>query len=194
MSSCIYPSYVGQAFVFSFYLPWLITLGLFAFQKRRDSKTGKYGVEFVVYLYGLWLSWGTLLVWILQSSFQVMRGNPYCPDQLSYAYPSMPAFCIASLFAYIVAFTYFWNEVLSELNWVIIIALLFGIPAIFVWFTFNTWSEVFVSMLVGFISSTAFVVIIRFFVMQHFPMLMAQRPWCWLEPVDTMSEMHEERN
>jgi hypothetical protein len=106
----------------------------------------------------------------------------------------MPAFCLGSLFAYIVAFTYLWNEVLSELNWVIIIAVLFGIPMIFVWFTFNVWWEVLVSTLLGIVTSVVFAVAVRFFFAEHFPMLMAQRPWCWLGPVDTLAEVHEEQD
>lgn len=185
----MYPSYAGQAFAAVFYVPWLITLGLFAFQRRRDPRTGEYGIEFIVYLYGLWLTWGTLLVWALQSSFRVMRNNPYCPDQVSYAYPSTPAFCLGSLFACIVGFTYLWNEVLSEVNWILIIGILFGIPMVFVWFTYNTWWEVLLSTLLGLVTGVVFVVVIRFFVVQHFEVMMKQRPWCWLGPIDTLAEI-----
>lgn len=192
--SCVYPSYAGQTFAYVLLTPWFISLGLFAFNIKRDRETGKWGVEFITYLYSLFLSWGTALVWIVQAAWSITRGNPYCPDQSVYAFPSTPAFCVGSLFVYVVAFSYFWNIVLSEGTWVIILTILVGVPMLFVWFTFNTVYEVLVSVLLGMVTTFVFVGVLRFFVARHIPMLVRQRPWVWFSAINTMSEIHEEES
>jgi hypothetical protein len=191
--SCIYPSYIGQAYAYTHLIPWIIPIGLFAFSIKRD-KSGKYGVEFIVYLYSTWLSWGALFLYIMQSAFRVMRHDPYCPDQTSLAYPSMEAFYTGSLVTYIILFTYLWNIPLAEMYWVVLFGLLALPPLILVWFTYNTVYEVLVSTLMGIAFTCVFLVAIRFFFVRYFNVLMKQRPWCWLSPVNTMTDENDDNN
>jgi hypothetical protein len=185
--SCIYPSYISQVYAYSHLIPWIVPLFLFAFSIRKD-KEGNWGFELVVYLYSALLSWGALLVYALQMSFNVLRGDPYCPDQMSFAYPSMEAFYTGAAVTYIVLFTYLWNAPLSEMYWVIVIAILGGPPLLFVWYTYNTLYEVIVSSLMGIFITVGFLVAVRFFWLEHLNMLVKQRPWSWLAAINTLSE------
>jgi hypothetical protein len=164
-----------------------VPLFLFAFSIKQD-KQGKWGVEFVVYLYSASLSWGALLLYELQMSFNVLRADPYCPDQLSLAYPSMEAYYTGAAMTYVILYTYLWNAPLSEVYWVIVIAILGGPAFIFVWYTYNTVYEVLVSSLLGIFMTTGFLVAVRFFWVRHFDMVIQQRPWCWGVPINTLSE------
>lgn len=185
--SCIYPSYVAQLYAYTHLIPWIVPLFLFAFSIRKD-KNGNWGFEFIVYLYSALLSWGALVLYALQMSFNVLRNDPYCPDQVSLAYPSMEAFYTGAAMTYIIMFTYLWNAPLSEMYWVIVIAILGGPSLIFVWYTYNTLYEVLVSSLMGIFMTGFFLVAVRFFWLEHFDILVKQRPWCWLAAINTLSE------
>jgi hypothetical protein len=178
--SCIYPSYVGQAYAYTHLIPWIVPLIILAFSWQRDRKTGHYRVELVTNLYSTWLSWGALWVWELQAAFQVMRHDPYCPDQVSAAFPSMEAYYTSSIVTSVILFTYLWNIPLSETYWVVCIAFLGGPALLLVWFTYNTTYEVLVSILMGIVVALVFWISVRFFFVHHFDALIKQQPFSWV--------------
>jgi hypothetical protein len=188
MSSCIYPSYVGQVYAYTHLIPWIVPLLILTFSWQRDRKTGYYGVELVTNLYSAWLSVGALWVWELQAAFDVMRHNPYCPDQMSAAFPSMEGFYVSSVVTSVILFTYLWNVPLSETYWVVCIAFLGGPPLVLVWFTYNTTYEVLVSVLMGIVVAFLFWVPTRFFFVQHFDRIIKQQPFSWAPFINNTPE------
>lgn len=178
--SCIYPSYIGQVFAYTHLIPWVVPLVILAFSWQRDRKTGDHGIEFVTNLFSAWLSVGSLWVWELQAAFNVMRNDPYCPDQFSAAFPSMEAYYVSSVVASVILYTYLWNIPLSETYWVVCIAFLGGPPLVFVWFTYNTTYEVLVSLLMGIAVALLFWIPTRFFFVHHFERLIKQVPFSWI--------------
>lgn len=192
--SCIYPSYIGQVYTNTHLIPWLVPLLIFGFSLQRDRKTGKYGIELVTNLYSTVLSWGALWIWELQSAFQVMRHDPYCPDQVSAAFPSMEGYYLSSLVTSVIMFTYLWNIPLSETYWVVCIAILGGFPLVLVWFTYNTLYEVLVSILMGMAVAVVFWCAVRFYFVYHFDIIIKQRPFSWVPFVNNTPTESESEN
>lgn len=189
--SCIYPSYIGQAYAYTHLIPFIVPLMIFAFSRQRDRKTGRYGIEFCYNLYSAWVTWGFLLVWELQAAFQVMRHDPYCPEQVSAAFPSMEGYYVSSVVTSVILFTYLWNITLSETYWVILIALLGGPPLLLVWYTYNTLFEVLTSVLLGAALAAVFWIGVRFFFVYDFDIMIKQAPFNWINFVNNTPEEDE---
>lgn len=182
--SCIYPSYIAQAYAYTHLLPLLIPLVIWAFSIRWINRHN-WGFECIFNLYSIVLTWGYIFIYLMQEAFQVMRNDPYCPEQVSMAYPSVEAFYTGSTMAFVIMFTYLWNIPLSEMYWVVVIAILGGPSLILVWYTYNTFYEVLVSTLAGVILSVVYLIFIHFFALDYLDILIKQRPWCWLSLINT---------
>lgn len=182
--SCSYTSIVAQAYEYTHLLPILIPFLIWSFSIRWIDRHN-WGFEALFNFYSIFLSWGYIFLWVLQGAFDVMRSNPYCPDQVSMAYPSAEAFYMGSTMSFVIIFTYLWNIPMSEMYWVVVIALLGGPSLLLVWYAYNTVYEVLVSTLAGIILSLIYLIYMYFFGMESLDMIIAQRPWCWLSLVNT---------
>lgn len=181
--SCVYPSVAAQLFGWTLLLPWIIPI--FVFAAGITKRNGKWGNQIMMVWFGKWLLVVQLILYIFQVRFNLQRPDPYCPEILTFAYPSTAGFYVASGVTYIVGFSFLWNVVLSWVYWVTVLCLFALVPSVLVWFVYNTWYEVLMSVLVGIITTLAFLLWVRFYLLDMVPFLLQQAPWTWLSCTDT---------
>ena len=129
----------------------------------------------------------------MQNYFARIVYDPYCTDVASYAFPSLKAFYIASLTTYAIMFAYLWNIPIHWFYWSVIFLLFVGPQSMLMWMLFNTWQESLISTLLGVISTTVFLLLIRFRVQSTFPYLVQQFPFTWMSVIDTEVMSMEQR-
>lgn len=180
MSACSYPeTLAGSIYSYTQLIVIVVPACISAmavskiwyFLARRE----RFGVQFLHKWYGTWMLVMAMLVAIAQSNQNVLRPDPYCPDIIDYAFPSMTAFVVASLVTYVFLYTYLWNVVLPWVWWAAIETLLL-LPAVFVWFGVNTWLEILVSTLIGVVTTAVYLIAVRVLVARHVPMLLRLYP------------------
>jgi len=176
---CYFVSVWGKALGWTHLLPWAVTIALAAGSLNRDSR-GRWGKQFFVVLYGLYLHAWQYVLWVFQNHFAVPRPDPYCGALQTYAFPSQEGFYIAALIAFVVTYTFLWNIGLPWAYWAFFWVFLAALPGALVWFQYNLWWEVLFSMALGTVVSGAYVIVFRVYLLESVPLLLHQAPWRWL--------------
>lgn len=185
-------SYASQAWTVVHYIPWIVPFAIFcvSITPRRD---GKGGAQLVLKLFGMWLSVMQILLNVLQNYFNYQRNDPFMIFPPAHAFPSLKAYYWAALMTYVILFCYLYNIILGWFWWACIF-LFFALPqSMLVWMLYNTWQEALVSTLLGVISTTVFLLLIRFIIQDSFPYLVNMFPFTYMSVTDTYIMTEEQQ-
>lgn len=184
-TGCLYSSYSAQAFAYAMLIPTIVPLALAAASVTRNPKTGEWGKEWILVAFGSYLFFFQLVLYIFQISLQMIRYNPFCPDVLTYGFPSLVGFYVAALGTFVIEYSYLWNAVVSSFYWTYLF-LVWWLPClVLVWFQYNTWQEVLLSLGIGVLITTIFVLAVRYYFLEDMPFILNSTPWTWFSCVDT---------
>lgn len=176
--------YIGYSVVRWF--PWLVTLCISAASIGRSADgSWRWGKEFILVTYNMWLCVLQLLLYIAQYGFGITRLDPYDLETPIYAYPSAETFYIFCLVTYVIGFTFLWQIQLEWLPYLILFLLAFVIPNTMFLFELNTPAELASSAVMGIVGTLVFLLFMRFIVVYDLPVIIHQRPWCWFSCIDS---------
>lgn len=185
-------TYASQAWTVVHYIPWIVPFAIFcvSITPRRD---GKGGAQLILKLYGMWLSLIQIVLTLLQHHFNYMRDDPFMIFPPTYVFPSLKAYYWAALITYAVLFCYLYNITLGWFWWACVF-LFFAMPqGMLIWMTYNTWQESLISTLLGVLSTTVFLLLIRFIVQDSFPYLLHMFPFTYMSVTDTYIMTEEQQ-
>ena len=92
--SCVYQSYAAQMYSWVHLIPWLVPFFIVAasFSKNDGIKKRGWGKQFMLVMYGFWLTLMQIVLYCLQYGLNIQVPDPYCPEIVSLAYPSAETF------------------------------------------------------------------------------------------------------
>ena len=176
MAGCYYGSFVGIAFGWTQVIPTTVTTIL--------SVMGFATQQVIFPLYGLYLHGTSLVLWIFQTYLQQVRANPVCQLYQTLAFPSTVSYYIASVITFIVLYAYLWDVYISWFKWLLLYALAV-MPIILVWVGYNSVVEILISMLIGVIFTSMFVIVLKLYISPLLPFLLNAFPFTYLGYVDS---------
>ena len=160
----------------------------------QDTKRGRKGVQWVVFVYTLYLLLWSGLLWIFQLVIDTGdRLDPFCPLRTTIGFPSVGTFYAVSFFATIVGFAYFCDLEVGLLLWLKLIVLTLIVPSVLTIFGPSTWREVALSIGLGLLSAIFFVVFVFYYIRPILPSVLNIFPF--RQCIDTVlmsEEQHEE--
>lgn len=174
----------AQAFSTLLFLPYAIPL-VIRFTAITKDNYGRWGNQWVLIFLGFWLLAFQMALYILQYFFNTPRPNPFDQTRVYYGCPSEIGFYTSVAVTFIIEFTLVWNIRFSIVYWAELILFLIVPPSILIWVGFNTWQEVLLSMGLGILAITLFVLAVRFYFMHELPFMLSCAPWTWFSCVDT---------
>lgn len=177
-----------------FIVPLFVTAAAISRIYYRIRKRQQWGSQIILFMYGKFLLVMQIILAVAQTSMNVQRPHPYCQDIITLQYPSTTAFFAASGSTYLALFTYLWNVPLSWIYWSVVLLFFAVPPSILVWFQVNTWGEVFVSCLIGVVTTSLFLLLTFFLVVPQLPVLVHVRPFSWFNAIDTHGMSMEQRD
>ncbi len=181
---CSYTSTSAYVFLGVQNISWVVFLFSAGISITRDTERKQWGVQLTMVLFNLWLSVCQFFVYVLQMALNTLRPDPFCPDVLSYGFPSIPAFYAAAGVTFLIGFAIWRRLMLPWSRWPVL-TLLFCCPLVLSWFTYNTWVEILVTMVAGVASSAAFLIVLRYVLLPRFPEMLCTAPWTWFYCIDT---------
>ena len=167
-----------------FQIPLLVTVAISAAAIRKDAY-GRWGKEFALVGFGMWLLvwWFTLA--ILQLSINLARPDPFNPADVYYGFPSSVGYYSSVIAVFIIEFTFMWNIIFSRLYWMGLYLCLIVPSIVLCWFQFNSWQEVLLSMGLGALVTTMYIAILYGCLTPIIPILINTPPCTWFSCVDT---------
>lgn len=195
MTSCYYPSILAQVYEAVHLIPWIAPLAISAasFGKDRD---GRYGKQIYTMMFGIFLTLMQIAIYIFQNYFNRLQEDLYCIGTYSNAFPSIEGFYCSAFVTFIAATTYFWNIQMSYIYWTCSILFLIGPPSVLLWYTYNSLSEILISVAIGVSTTLLYVVLVRFIIKEHIPFLLIIAPFTWFNAIDSyiMSEDEQQQS
>lgn len=191
--ACLYTSYGAASFAAVQLISWIVPLTLAAASPVYDQETGRWGRQFVLVSFGFYVFFWGFILYIFQVALAVMRADPFCPVIQTYGVPSSAAFYVASMGTFLLGLAYemsFWYTITNSLY---LIIWWLAPPFVLVWFGFNVWQEVLLSMGLGILSTTVFLLLVWHVLVHDMPYLLQQGPWSWCNCVDTWIQTIEQR-
>jgi hypothetical protein len=182
--SCDVSSWSAQTFAYVQLISWVVTLFIYAASITKDTRTGRWGIQLTLKLFGAWLFAWQFVVYIFQVAFNTVRPSPFCPSDITYGFPSVAAFYAAAGCTFVVGFVW-WRRIQFPYTMWPCVALVFACPLVLVWFAYNTWQEVLLSLGVGVACTTIFLLVVRHYLMEDYPYTLNQAPFTWLGCIDT---------
>lgn len=174
---CYYTSLLGQAFAWTQLLPSMVSLVL----SVLTFVTSQFIFVFLAwYLHGI-----QLLLWAIQLYLRVDRPNPLCQEYHTYAFPSIEGFYIGALAAFIIGYSLRWHVKQPWYVWVTILVFFVAPPTVLVFLAYNRWYEVVISLLIGIVTSSIFIIILWVYIYDTIPYLKYVVPINWLHYKDT---------
>ncbi len=174
-------------------LSWVVAIFIWGAGISRNTRTGRWGKQLTLALFSAWLWICQFLVYILQMVLDSPRPDVFCPSVTSYGFPSLAAMYVAAGVTFVVGFAV-WRKL--ALPWSVwpVLAVLFVCPFVLAWFTFNTWVEVMLSILIGVGSTLAFFLVLDRVLLNQYPYMLNQAPWTWINADDTwLMDEHQYR-
>lgn len=191
--TCLYTSYGAAVFAAVQLVSWLVPLTLAAASPVRDQESGRWGRQFVLVAFGFYIFiWGFVL-YIFQVALAIMREDPFCPVIQTYGVPSSAAYYVAAMGTFLLGLAYemgFWYNFTNSLY---LIIWWFVPPVVLVWFGFNVWQEVLLSMGLGVLSTIVFLFLIWHYMVHDMPYYLQQVPWSWCNCIDTWVQTPRQR-
>jgi hypothetical protein len=174
----------SQLFAYILQIPTLVALFIFAAGIRKNQY-GQWGKEFIMVLFGSWLFLWWLALTLLQIALNMPRADPFHPGEYYYGFPSSVGYYVAVGVTFIFEFTYLWNIRFSRMYWlgVYLFAIVPGITLC--WFQFNSWQEVLLSMGLGTLVTSIFMLFYYHILWPQVPILLNTVPFNYMSCVDT---------
>jgi len=186
MNGCYYASLMGEVFGLTQLIPTIVTYFL-------TATSFFFRGFFILWIYGFYLHAVQLLLWVIQVYLEQVRPDPTCQIYQSFAFPSIAAFYVASIFTFFALYSYYWYVEQSWLVWFLSYIVLAGVPVILVANSYNHPWEVAVSMFFGIAFTWIYVIVLRLYICPTLPFLLNEFPCSTLGYTDTFL-MSEEEN
>lgn len=184
-SFCLYTTSYAQAYAAAAFINWIIPLVISAASFMRDEKTGRVGRQFTMLIFGFYLFIWQYVLYTLQTAIHAQRPDPFCPSMMTDGFPSSAAFHVAvggtliiSL-AWLLEFSFSWMTYVGLPIW-----FLAG-PSFLVWFGFNSWQEIVISICLGILATLAYFVTLKFYLIDMMPYILNSAPFTWFYCLDT---------
>jgi hypothetical protein len=191
--ACLYTSHGAVAFAVVQLVSWIVPLTLAAASPVYDQETGRWGRQFVLVSFGFYLFFWGFLLYIFQVSLSIMRSDPFCPALQTYGVPASSAFYVAAMGSFLLGLAWemsFWYNITNTLY---LVVWWLAPPVVLVWFGFNVWQEVLLSMGLGILSTVIFMTVVWHVLVHDMPYLLQQGPWSWCNCIDTWIQSAEQR-
>lgn len=172
MEGCYYVGVGAVAFGWTQIIPTITTLCFFV----ASSFTNKPMLLF----FSLYLYIPQITIYCFQHYFQVIMPDPVCQLYHSYAFPSMSAFYVGALFAGFVTATYLFNYSHGWNIWIVMELFLVIPPIILVYYSYNRWWEVVLSVGFGVANGVFFMVVYKWYIYPSLPYLSMQFPMYYM--------------
>ena len=177
MDQCYYTTIVGQAYGVSKLFPSLLSWFLWIY--------GRISSELGFTLYGLFLWFWQVALWVFQIFFESTRADPICQFYQTYSFPSIPIFYGASLVTALIMYSIQWDTVMTTLTWILLYFVAFAPPVIVYYTAFNQWWEILISFVLGVVATILFVIMMRVYIKPMIPYLLTVFPCTTLGYIDT---------
>jgi len=147
---------------------------MMVFAARLPDKAGR-----TMTLFSWWLTVLSTILLIIQSQSGRMRPNPFCPEQLVCAHPSLPIFYGVAIMTYALGYSWWHWSSLSVPHWMLIL----GLGQMPIWlhlrFGFNGVGEVIFNAAVGVATTVLFLVLALGLAAPHYHRLWRAVPLVW---------------
>lgn len=185
MADCAYTSASAQVFVAVQITPYLIAIFIFGASIAYCQRTKRWGKQLTLLLFNMWLTIFLLLVYIAQMALGQLRPDPWCASaDLTYGTPSTAAYYCAAGATFVVVFVW-WRRIPFPWSGWPLVGLVLCCPLVLAYFEFNTWTEVLCTQAIGIASTLAFFLVLDRLLLGWYPYMLNQRPWTWLQCIDT---------
>lgn len=176
MSGCYYATWAGAAFGWTQVFPSIVTLML--------SAVGLLTSQIMFLFFGLYLHAMQYELWVFQSYFQSQRPNPVCQLYHAYAFPSIEAYYAGAVVTAFIMYGYMWDIPHGVIAWLFFYVIA-AFPLIMVWFGYNVWWEVLLSLGMGVVFTALFVIVLKLYISPAMPYILNEIPATWLGYKDT---------
>lgn len=189
----MYTTASGAVFAAVQLVSWLIPLTLTSASYVYDQETKRWGRQFVLVSFGFYLFLCGFSLYIFQVALAIMRADPFCPQIQTYGVPSVGAFYVAAMGTFFFGMAFemsFWYSATNTLG---LAMLWFVPPVVMVWFGFNAWQEVLLSMGLGVLCTIVFMLLVWHILVHDIPYYLHQGIWYWSNCVDTWIQTPAQR-
>lgn len=172
IQGCFYVTAQGSALAWTQVLPTLISLSL-SLLTFFDCQ--------VLFLYlGVYLHAFQLVLWSVQLVLRIDRPDPICQEYHTYSFPSIESFYVAALTTFFLGYNVFWNKHQKWSVWGAVFAVFVIPPVILVFFSFNVWYEVVISLGIGVIATFLFIIFLYIYIQENSPYYLNIFPLNWI--------------
>lgn len=185
MQHCGYPSELTRFVAASHILFAWVAPALITTVAIWPSRSGVIKKQFFLVVYSFYLFFWQFMLYVLQQAVRIARPDPFCPAMLTYGFPSLPAYYVAALGTLAVVLPLLLGQYYGWMSWLMLVCWWFVPPAVLVWFTFNTWQEVLLSMGIGVLATVIYVLAALWIVRPFVPYVINSPPWSWFNLIDT---------
>lgn len=178
MEGCYYVGWFGWAFGWTQMIPIFVTLVCTVLTTATHQP--------LYFLFSFFLYIPQVALWCFQAYFEAEMPDPVCQVYQNWAFPSIPAFYVAVCISFFFVVSILWE---FEHSWIIWFTLYtFGIvpPLLLVWFGYNRWWEVLLSLGYGAFCGIVFGFLMRYFIEPVMPYLQHHFPLYDFGYVDTI--------
>lgn len=185
MSVCLYTTSYGQAYAAASFINWVVPLFITGASFVKDQRTGRVGRQFTLVAFGFYIFVWQFVLYTVQTALHVERPDPFCPSMTTNGFPSSSAFHTAVggtailIFGWLLDFSYSWSTYIWISAWWI------APPFVLIWFGFNVWQEILVSLCLGIIATLLYFLTLRYYLIELIPYIITQAPWSYLSCLDT---------
>lgn len=188
-------TYLYLGYTVTRWVPWLVTIIISAASIGRSADgSWRWGKEFILVVYNMWLCIMQLVLYIIQYGFNITQTDPYDLETLIYTFPSAETFYMFSMLTYFLGFTFLWQVQIEWLPYAVMFFCCLVVPSMMYQFRLNTPAELAASAVMGICGTLLFLVFMRFVVVKNLPFIIHQRPWTWFSCIDSHMMNQEEQD
>lgn len=185
MEYCLYTTRSGAVYAAVSFVNWAVPLFISGSAFVKDQRSGRVGKQFTLVAFGIYLFFWQFVLYVLQTALRVERPDPFCPAMMTDGFPSGAAFFTAVGGSTIFALTRLLDFSLSWVSVVWVVAWWIAPPVVLVWFGFNAWQEVLLSLGLGVLATALFFATLHYVLRDMLPYVLNQTPWAQLGCIDT---------
>lgn len=152
---CYYVSLGASVFGWTQMIPIFFTVASFVLTAATNQA--------IYFLFAIYLFIPQYIVWCFQYYFQYERPDPICQLYHTWAFPSMESMYTGAIIGAFFTYAYYWPVYQSWVTWFFIYCFATVPPFILIYMEYNRWWEVLFSYAFGFLSSVAFMLVVKFF-------------------------------
>lgn len=142
--------------------------------------------EPLFFFYGWYLQGAQMVLWSIQLVLRVDRIDPICAQYHTYAFPSVESYYVASAVTFAIAYSFIKEYNHSVIMW-LVFEFCFVVPAVtLVWFQYNLWWEVAISMALGIVVTLIFIAYLFLYIEPSLGCLQLVFPLQWLGYRDSL--------